>query len=406
MFLMNLMLILFFILFCITCIYIDNSKRKIISLSTMPLFFFMALSFPSLEGAPKYLFLYGSLSGFPNEYVYTYIILMLCVMVALILSNKIIAGNNIEVIKENDLNRYDVKYIVNIFYCCSLLSTLAFLSNLSNVIDILTSNMVYIRDYESEFGSNSVINYLYFLHVITIPCYFYLTYIKKVKVKFGFVLFSISVIMPFFHGIKFTVFDALFPTVIFYYLLSKEVKIKNFLYIFIFGLCFLYLFFTYARGAGDGVTWYQAIINYIMPNYYNLAFTIEKFGYQNLFDGGYSLLFPTKLPKPDYVQNIIINTEGFLLNYKYNMYTSILAFYRILGVFSGFGYMVFIILISVVYRFACKKNNFIWYFIFAILITCNFLSFYYWMLFKLKYIWLILFVFFLYKLFNLRVSRG
>lgn len=393
-----------FSLFCWLFVYIDNSRRKIISLSSLPLLIFMTMSFFSLKDAPSYMFSYRSFSSYSIEYYYTYFIFLISFIFAILISRFIIVKLCKKTQKEKDIE--NIKFLKKVFYTSSILCLCAFSFNINNAIDLLLSGG-YIRNYEEEFGSSSIINYFYFLHVISIPVYYYIRYVKKEHIRFGTLIFILVALTPFFHGIKFTVFDAFFPTIVIYYLLNEKLRVKFFLYFFTIALVFLYLFFTYARGTSYDVTWYQAIINYIIPNYYNLGYTIKHFGYSGMFDYGFQLFYPPKLPIPESINNIITSTSGFLLNYRYNMYTAIQAFYRVFGVFSGVGYLFFIILISISYVFAFNYNKFRYYFIFAVLVTCNFLSFYYWMLFKLKYIWLIVFVMLISFIFRLRLnSKG
>lgn len=397
----NYILLILFLIVSVLCVYIDISRRKIISLSSIPLMFFMTISFFSLDFAPDYLFIFRSFNEYSEEYYYTYVILILSILFSIIISNFII--KRLFTIKFE--YQEDIVFLKKIFYASAILSIFAFLFNINNALDMLFGNSVYIRDYEEQFGANSVINYFYFLHVIAIPLYYYISYIKKESIKFGRFIIVILVLSPFFHGIKFTVFDAFFPTIVLYYFLADKIKIRVFLFLSSFALIFLYLFFTYARGVSDTITWYQAIINYIIPNYYNLGFVIKNFGYDGLFDYGFDLLYPAKLPKPENINNLQLATSGFLLNFKYNMYTAILPFYRIMGIFSGIGYGMFIILVSFSYSLSEKYNKFRYYFIFSILVTCNFLSFYYWMLFKLKYIWLVVFMVVISILFRLSIKR-
>ena len=381
--------VVFFYMITASYIFIiDNSKRKIISLTTLPLISFICISFFSLKSAPDYLFTFRYLGSFSESYYWLYFILLISLIISFTFCNLFILKKN-KFRSFNLVDQYSYKYI---FYFSSLLSILAFILNIDNVISQLSLGFGFIREYEKVFGSSTIINYFYFLHVVAIFTYVYAVILKKENIKHSKLIVLVLILLPFFHGIKFTVFDAFAPALFIYIIYAKKLNYNYIALIFIVAIGFLYLFFTFARGANDEITWYDAIINYIIPNYYNLGFAIENFGYEKLNDYGVSLFYPTKLPLPKEIDFIITNTEGFQLNYKYNMYTALLAFYRVFGVFSGVAYGFFILLIHFFYSLATKKNSLFFDFVLSLLLVCNFLSFYYWMLFKPKYIWLILFL--------------
>lgn len=398
-------MIFIFLFFFILTIYLDMSYRKIISLSLMPLIFLMSISFLSIDSANQYLFLYQAKPSLTSNYYFLFILTCIFFLLSILLSN-IIIGKDTYQLKVGLIKSriFEVQILKRLFYFTFVISFLAFLYNFNALLEFRSANMQFdARDYESAFGSVSVINYFYFFHVITIFCFTLLKLKYHTTPKFGMLFCFVMIFSALFHGVKFTVFDALVPSLVLYYLYAEKIKMRFVFMVLGFFILFLWIFFSFIRGASDEISWYEAILNYIIPNYYNLMHIIQNHGMVS--DFGYSLWYPPKLPVPDDIHKNILLTEGFQLNFRYNMYTALNAGYRSFGIFAGIIIMFAAVLTAFFYKQLSRKSGVIYTFIFSMCILSNTLMFYYWTYNKLKYWWLILAVIGIVTLLKLRIER-
>ncbi|MBB1279840.1 O-antigen polymerase [Pseudoalteromonas sp. SR41-1] len=382
-------MILIFLFFFFIALGLDRSNRKIISLSLAPLIFLMSISFITIGSADTELFLYQAKPSLTESYYYLFILSCMFFVTSIILSNFII-GKDSKSLKQGLVGggSSELKIITRLFFITSFISFIAFVYNLNSLIShAMSSSAFNARGYEKAFGSESIVNYFYFFHMISIFCYSLIKFKYKENIRYGKIIVLVMIFSAICHGIKFTVYDVIVPSLILYYLYADKIRIRFLLSVIGLFIVFLWLFFTYVRGASEEVTWYQALFNYVIPNYYNLMFVIESHGINS--DYGFSLWYPPKLPKPEGISEVIMVTEGFQLNFRYNMYTALNAGYRVFGVFAGVILLVAAFFTAWSYKGLSRFGGVIYTFIFSICILSNSLMFYYWTYNKLKYWWLI-----------------
>ncbi|EJC6792491.1 oligosaccharide repeat unit polymerase [Vibrio parahaemolyticus] len=291
--------------------------------------------------------------------------------------------------KENSYYGYSIKKLNLCILITFIISLLALLANLSNVGFNLSALFEDARDYEKSFGDNWLINYMYFLHVPSmILIVFKTTLVNKVRV-FDVFLFIMLLFFSLFHGIKFTVFDALFFPLCYYIALkgfSRTAKFY-FLSIILIFVAFFASFSFFVRGGGGDFN-LLAILDYLVPNYVNLFYSIEKsellFAYPfDLYIGGLTsfINLPRELPQ-----------VLFLVNDKYNMITGFV--YIVAGYFYVFSFLFFTSMIYLYIYFSKKRtlsSVFICgYILFSILMMCY--AYYFGTKYKYIYFVLVLYV--------------
>lgn len=272
-----------------------------------------------------------------------------------------------------------IRYAIFFMAFCSFAALLINLSNVGfNVLQLFTN----AREYEKNFGKNWIINYLYFLHV---PCLMLIIYyINSYKVR-NYLYLSLAFMLylsSFFHGIKFTVFDAMFfPLFMLISMHGFKTVYRGYLVLLsLFFILFFALFSYGVRGGGDEFE-LLAIFNYLMPNYINLFYVIEKseFIYSYPFDaflGAVTLeaSLPRELPE-----------VNFWVNDKYNMVTG-LTF--IIGSFYYFGSFVFYLAVQLSLRFLMGASSLINLFLSTYIMFSSLMMFYaYYFGTKYKYIY-------------------
>lgn len=289
----------------------------------------------------------------------------------------------------NDSVDYSLKRINLFIFITFSFSLLALILNLSNVGFNINLMFEGARDYEKSFGENWLVNYMYFLHV---PCMILIVFKNKIKGKSSVIdiaIFTLALLFSIFHGIKFTVFDALFFPLLFYVSINElSKKSKLFFISVIFTFVIFFAFFSFlVRGGGDDFNLF-AIVDYLVPNYINLFYVLEMDGiiFSYPFDaylGGLTLLIdiPRNLPQVD-----------FLVNYKYNMvtgYPHILAdFFYVLS-FLFFTSMICIFIYfrnsnSLLGGFICS------YILFSLLMMCY--AYYFGAKYKYIYYFIVFFI--------------
>jgi hypothetical protein len=280
------------------------------------------------------------------------------------------------------IDSYSSHRIGLMFYALSLISIFAFILNFQRVG--FSAGMMFAspRKYEALFGQYWYINYLYFLHVPALILYSLRIYLKNNRF-FDHGIAIILVLISAFHGIKYTVFDAVFFPIAFYIGLVGFKKIRKLFYaaILLF-LGFFTLFSYFVRGAdGEGIDVALAFLNYLIPNYYNLFYVLEF--------NPFPMTSPVELffayasgPLSDNTLN-----PGFILNYKYNMLTGSAT---LIGAMSVFGFVIFYALFNTVF-IAIRNSSLTLLYVKAYILISYLMFFYsYYIGSKYKYIYFLL----------------
>ncbi|EMW0562750.1 TPA: oligosaccharide repeat unit polymerase [Vibrio parahaemolyticus] len=234
---------------------------------------------------------------------------------------------------------YNLKSVRKWFYILGLLSLFACLINFSRVNFSLSLLFVSPRQYEETFGMYWFINYMYFLHIPSLILFSIIAYegrLKKIDVIFSILVFFGA----FFHGIKYTVFDAIFFPLIYYIGLVGFSKLrKQFFKAIFFFLIFFILFSAYVRGSNDAVD-FLSFLNYLIPNYYNLFYAIELNPFPLSLPLDSFMLFASAHFSDSLGAERLVG--GFVLNDKYNMMTGSGNLIESLGIFGFVFYYLFI----------------------------------------------------------------
>jgi hypothetical protein len=244
---------------------------------------------------------------------------------------------------------YNLRRIKFCFYGTSFLSIIGSLINMGHVNYSFGLMLINPREYELMFGASTFINYLYFLSPISICLFIYLKHFDQ-KIRFSNSLITLLFLSSFLHGVKFTVFDTvLIPSFFYYFIKNRKVSIRIPLLVFVLLLAFYLAFSTFIRG-GDGLSPIEQVISYIIPNYVNLAYSLNEKWFQWQ---GFQIYLPDKLPSffDNYYQ---IAEEGFVLNDAYNMQTAYINYFR----FAWYwGPILFLIQIVYLRRILINKLN-------------------------------------------------
>jgi hypothetical protein len=367
----------FFAICClILTVRLDKSEGKVLSVMAMP-------TFAALSIFPIYAYSKESLNIQQfDHYVMTniswfwLIVIMLSLPLAFSLSF-------FKIKKEAHLYTYSRMRLDRAFYICSILSILGFFINLNNVNFDISLLFTSPRLYEKSFGRYWVINYLYFLHIPALILYVYRKsnfFHRRIDKFIVIILLSSS----FFHGIKYTVFDALFFPFLFFIVIKGFSELRPyFIAIVSIFILFFSLFSYFVRGGGEEFD-LLAVRNYILPNYLNLFYAIEK------------NTLPLKLPyhvmlgflPPVSIEEPLVG--GFVLNNKYNMSTGfkqLIELFNVFGIFIFYGFVVF------AYKILNRKSIF-QSFILALFLFSLLMMFYsYYIGTKFKYIYLLFVIF-------------
>ncbi|RUO59635.1 oligosaccharide repeat unit polymerase [Pseudidiomarina marina] len=280
------------------------------------------------------------------------------------------------------INTYSPAKIKLFFYLLSVLAFTAFLLNFSRVGFSVAMMFTAPRKYEVLFGQYWYINYLYFLHVPALIMYALRIYIGNNKF-FDHIIAIGLVLISAFHGIKYTVFDALFFPLTFYIALVGFEKIRG---VFYFSVLLFLSFFTvfsfFVRGSdSEGLDLALAFLNYLIPNYYNLFYQLELNTFPmtlsiDIFFGHLSGIFAEHRL-----------AGGFILNEKYNMITGAAT---VLASLSIFGFVIFYTLFNTIYISIRKSSITLLYLKSYILISYLMFFYSYYIGSKYKYIYFFL----------------
>ncbi len=334
-------------------------------------------------------------SGIVSDYTY-YLIFGLFIWLSIIII--LVIDNQIEsnIIRRNNFitqYTYFESRLILAFYVLSLLSISAFLINFSRVDFSYSMLVLNPREYEYTFGSSIFWNYLYFLNIPAICSYIFIRVkYNRLNSKINLVLVFILLIVSFFHGIKFTVFDTfIFPVFFYYYVSLKPIKFKNIflisLVLFAFYLSFSYL----VRGSGGSPI--EQLISYVLPNYYNLAYSIQE---NKLQWSGLSLFLPDKIPDI-FSQLYKYGPTGFALNEKFNMQTAYSNYYSFANMFGPLIFLSIVTFVRFLFRNKFRKGIF-QAFLLAYIDYCFLFVFFFHAFNKTKYVYYLAILFFIHIL--------
>jgi hypothetical protein len=288
---------------------------------------------------------------------------------------------------------YDYGRLKFFFYLMSFISLIGTYINLTHINFSFELLFINPREYELLYGSSTFVNYMCFLSPVIFCLFFYLR-LKNVSLPYSKLLFFLLLLASLLHGVKFTVFDTvLIPFIFYYYLNKSRVSYKLPLILFSFLLIFYVLFSTFVRG-GDGMSPFDQVLSYIIPNYINLAYSLNE----QLFQwDGFSIFIADKIPS--LLDNFYTMTEdGFVLNDGYNMLTGYINYYRFAWYF---GPLLFLFPIVFVRRYLINISNFniLNLFYITIIDYCLLFVFFFHAFVKTKY-WYLVFVVFIIHYFS------
>lgn len=265
--------LLLLLIFCEIIIYkLDKHSRKLVFLSTILLFvpFYLVILYFDSFSIQRYL-VFDTFSLSTLSYM-IFIISIVGFVIASIIMNIV----SVEEVKAKKV--YSIKIINVSFYLTAFISITAFLVNLNRVGGIGGVSLLFEepRLYEITFGSNTFSNYFYFLNVPALI--FLLKKIELTNAKFiDLFIGSVLVLISFFHGIKFTIFDTILFTFIYYLFNSEKINLRKLVlvYSFIFlSLVTIYILFSeMVRGSRSDLI--LTFTSYIYPNVINALYAIE-----------------------------------------------------------------------------------------------------------------------------------
>jgi hypothetical protein len=366
--------------------YLLQKNKSLIFYLFLPLFFyFLAFDIRESDFTIDLLTFINHIN-YETYLVYGFVIFV-SILIILIFDNL----NTIFTKKIANFHDYNYEKLLFLYYFFTFLALCATVINLSHVHYTFSLLLISPREYEMLFGRSTFINYLYFLNVPALCIYIYITNILNKTFKFSTILNILLILISLFHGVKFTVFDSIIiPFLFFNYVSNKGLSMKKAAIIIISLATFYYLFSTFIRGGESGFI--NQMLSYILPNYYNLAYSIETVPFQ--WDGLNSIM-PDKLP------NIFTNfykygPEGFILNDKYNMQTAYISYYRFAWMF---GPLLFLGIITLVRRYLLNKttNTLFDMFLLTLIDYCLLFTFFFNAFVKTKYIYYIVIFFIIHK---------
>lgn len=367
----------------------DASDGKVLFFFSAPFIFFLGIfpaHFVAGIGAENGWLQHASYSLTWKSWLWLTIIL-LSYPLAFILTRYIVESRGLPVgqpqLQPNVINSYSSSRVTAFFYILCALALSAFLLNFQRVDFSATMMLTNPRKYELLFGQYWYINYLYFLHVPALILYALKIHLKSNRFIDHFLAILLVVISAF-HGIKYTVFDALFFPLTFYIALVGFKKIRKLFYFAVaFFLSFFTLFSYFIRGAKntESLDLALAFLNYLIPNYYNLFYLLEINP------------FPITLPLDIFFNHLSgIFSEyrfsgGFILNDKYNMITGAA---NVIASLSIFGFVIFYALFNVIY-ISIKRSSLTMLYLKSYILISYLMFFYsYYIGSKYKYIYFFL----------------
>lgn len=372
-------LLLFFIL----------KNRLLIFLLFYPiLFYFITFDIRDSEIVNSFL-VYHKINDFTNYFFYGVAIFISLILIVLF------DYQMLSTLKNNCKKEiiYDHGRLKFFFYLMSFISLIGTYINLTHINFSFELLFINPREYELLYGSSTFVNYMCFLSPVIICLFFYLR-LKNVSLPYSKLLIFLLLLASLLHAVKFTVFDTILIPFIFYYYLNKSrVSYKLPLILFSFLLIFYVLFSTFVRG-GYGMSPFDQVMSYIIPNYINLAYSLNE----QLFQwDGLSIFIADKFPT--FFGDFYFTTEdGFVLNDGYNMLTGYINYYRFAWYF---GPLLFLLPVVFVRRYLINISSFniINLFYITIIDYCLLFVFFFHAFTKTKY-WYLVFVVFIIHYFS------
>lgn len=312
-----------------------SKDRLLVVLLFFPLVFYF-LSYDLRDSVEiKSLLVNKSLIDYTNYLVYGFI-LFLTNTLLLLIDNYIFRNIN----SRNRFYRtYNMRKLKFWFYVISTLTFIGAIINFSHVNFSFELLLLNPREYEFTFGSSTFVNYLYFLAPIAICLGIYLK-VNRQKIRFGWLIFLILISSSILHGVKFTVFDTiLIPSFFYFYVKKRKVGKRLPFILFLVLLLFYLLFSTFIRGVGESPL--NQVLSYIIPNFVNLANSLNDKVFQW---EGLSIIIPDKMPSL-FNEFYILSEEGFVLNDLYNMQTAYLNYYRFAWYLGPFLFLLPVVII-------------------------------------------------------------
>lgn len=378
------MILITFFIAVVLLFYLDKTQKKIFFLPILPFLFFYSISFVLQDNKQlsEKIFIFDKPRLEIEAYLLYYISVIALISAVLIVNYLSCLSGKVKYYT----CEYNYKRLIYIYYICSFFSLLGCIINIYRVISSSSLSLLFVdpRGYEELFGASSVINYLYFLNVPAL-CISVFCALKNVKVRFSVILNFLLVVISFFHGIKFTIFDTIMYPAILFYMLRKSNSLKPMFFMGASLVTVFMLFSVFVRG-GQANNPIVSFLSYIIPNYYNLAYNVETAPFQF---GDISLLYwPDKFFNPSSIIRTGGNLNGqFVLNDSYNMYTSLVSLFAALNFLGPFFYIVIFI---IQYYFYTRRNvTFFNAFMSSYFFFCMLFSFYFYAYTKFKNVYLI-----------------
>lgn len=284
--------------------------------------------------------------------------------------------------------RVDAKKLKRIGYFLAFISVGAGVFNLMRVGDynLLFTNP---REWERRFGQYFILNYIYFLHPLSIVCVIFSCKLKNKFKSLDILIIAVCVLSSTFHGIKFTVIHA-FSFMIFSIFIcnglrfEKSVVLSLFI-LFVFFICF----FTFVRGGGG-----EGIVNYITSASVNSIYEINNKDFTEagdinnffpFFDPEFYSKLVTRVTGGGFVSSGVSEDSGFYLNNKYNLTSAITK----LSVTGPFGFVFWSCLYAFLLRCAYRLDTFFKFNFFIFLLYVLLMMFTAWEFYKYKLIFII-----------------
>lgn len=269
--------------------------------------------------------------------------------------------------------------------------SVSFFATIINILRAGNPMQVFLtpRIWEINFGRYPLLNYLYFLHIVS--GFIALVQYKIYKKKIYLFIFILSVILSVFHGIKMSIAHAIIIPSFAFFILNNY-KLNRFVYrAGIIFLCIILFFFIFIRGGGlDG------FFGYFTSGSINAIYKIQKT--ELLLNSPIGTIIPDissmlgwmwrRLSESEFVSNN--PGVGFILNEKYNTFHPISDSY-----FTTFSFFLMPLFLAIVINLV-KKRKYVTItnlFVESFLLYSCFMFFWSWIFWQIKILYLIFFLF-------------
>lgn len=373
------------ILFSIFYFFLDSTKRKIFALPCSIFIIFYSLSFDLIDNEQlgEVIFRYKKFF-YSFRSIFFYFATTFGILIGILLTK------HTKIIVSSFQCSYKIDRIKRVYYLFSILSSIGFIINISHIINNIQLLFIDPRAYQNTFGEDSIINYLYFLNVPAL-CIGVLCNCKHIKLPYSKIINFFLIVISFFHGIKFTIFDAFMYPIIFYSLLENRTVFKKMILVALLLIIIFLLFAEFIRG-GSGKSPLVAFLGYILPNYYNVGWVIENH-ISNFGDIG-GLISPGGFFSPtSEIAHLEYVEDKFIFSPSYNMFTALHVMYNAFNIIAPL--ILFPIIFQIQLWFYKKRKvclSYLW--ISTYLELSLFFAFYFYAYMKPKFIYFCI-VFFL-----------